>query len=265
MDYLQKVTQPPTPDLTWNIPEQAQGTVNIIGGNSQNFRTVVKISEYLASQYPIQTINAVLPDALQANLPHLPNFIFLASTDSGSFASGEALQSTINSADFNLLLGDLSKNSITAQAISSACQNSSNPLLITRDSVDLITSSDITQLLLNDQLIFLASIPQLIKIFRAVYYPKMLLLSQSLVQVADALHKFTLSYPIKIITLHSGQILLAMNGEVKAIPLEQTSYSPVTFWDGSLATKILTLNLFNPHNFLNATISAIFPQSPPHL
>ena len=259
MDYFTKIETKPTPDLTWNIPEQAQGTVNIIGGNSQNFRTIVKISEYLGTSYPIKTINTVLPDVLQSKLPNLPNFVFLSSTDSGSFANGEELARTINSANFNLLLGDLSKNSITAKAIASACEHAKAPLLITRDSVDLIAESSTTErILMNENLILFASMPGLIKLFRAVYYPKMLLLSQSLVQVADALHKFTLSYPTSIITLHNEQILIARNGEVKSVPLASSGYQPMTFYSGELAAKTLALNLYNPHNFLDATIAAIF-------
>lgn len=258
MDYFAKVEQKPTPDLTWNIPETKKGTVNIIGGNSQNFRTEIKISEYFSTNYPIQTLNTILPNALKLQLPDLPNFIFLASTDSGSFADEKELARAINSADFTFLLGDLSKNTITAQVITSASKITEKPLLITRDAVDLIADRASDQLLANDQLIFFASMPQLQKLLRAVYYPKMLLLSQSLIQVADALHKFTLSYPTKIITLHSDQILISANGEVKAIPLAQSGQTPLTFWNGELAAKITALNLYNPNNFLNATICAIF-------
>ena len=258
MDYFTKVESPPTKDLAWNIPEQKQGAINIIGGNSQNFRTEIKISEYLSTNYPIKTINTVLPDSLQSSLPSLPNFIFLSSTDSGSFASGDELASAINSADFSLLLGDFSKNSITAQALSTACQNSEQPLLITRDTVELIADHDPGRVLLRDNIILFASMLSLQKLFRAVYYPKMLLLSQSLIQVVDALHKFTLSYPVSIITLHSEQIIIAKNGEVKAVPMSKSGYLPATFWNGELAAKILTLNLFSPDNFTDATISAIF-------
>ena len=86
----------------------------------------------------------------------------------------------------------------------------------------------------------------------------MLLLSQSLVQVAEVLHKFTLSYPVSIITLHNNQILVAKGGEISAMPIEETGYSPIMIWGGELAAKIAALNLFNPHNFIKATISALF-------
>ena len=257
-DYFAKITQAPTPDLAWNIPETKKGTASIIGGNSQHFRTEVKISEFFGQHYPIQTLNTILPDALKSKLPDLPNFLYLTSTDSGSFADAEELTQTINSADYNLLLGDFSKNSITAVAISTALQHANKPTIVTRDTIDLLAEHGPERTLMNDQLIYFASMPQLQKLFRAVYYPKMILLSSSLIQVADALHKFTLSYPAKIITLHSGQILIAENGIVKAIPLEKSGYPPLTFWQGELAAKITALSLYNPNNFIGATISAIF-------
>ena len=256
MEYFEKLDAPQT-DLSWNIPEQKQGTVNIIGGNSQNFRTEIKIAEFLTSSYPIQALNVVLPDALKTKLPSLPNLLFLSSTDSGSLADGAELTSAINRADANLLLGDLSKNSVTSKVIASACTSAEKPLLITRDAVDLITENANDRMLMNENLFFFASLPQLQKLFRAVYYPKMLLMSQSLIQVAEVLHKFTLSYPISLVTLHDGQILIAKNGMVKAIELTKSGYSPMMFWNGELAAKILALNLYNPHQFIDATITAI--------
>ena len=257
MDYFHKTDKNEHEELLWNIPEQKQGTVNIIGGNSQNFRTPTKVAEFLSSTYPIKTTNLVLPDALKTKLPPLPNFVFLSSTDTGSLANTDELTATINHADFSLLIGDFSKNSITAAAVHDACKNAKKPTLLTRDTLDLITPHLTESTLMNENLIFLSSMPQLIKLLRAVYYPKVLLLSQSLVQVADALHKFTLSYPAQIITLHSDQILIAKNGNVIAVPIASTTFTPLSFWFGEAAASIVAINLFNPNNFLNATTAIL--------
>ncbi len=115
MDYLHRYDKNPFADLLWNIPEQKQGAVNIIGGNSQSFRASVKVAEYLSNNFPIKTISLVLPDALKTKLPPLDNLIFLSSTDSGSFSNADELKNTLNSADFNLIIGDLSKNNITKE------------------------------------------------------------------------------------------------------------------------------------------------------
>lgn len=257
MNYFEKIEQNDK-DLTWNIPEQKQGIVNVIGGNSQSFRTEVKIAEFLSQKYPIKEVKTVLPDSLKSTLPVLDNLVFLGSTESGSFANGEELKNVIDSGNFSLILGDFSKNRATEQAVASACENAAKPLLITRDAVDLIANGNPEKILANERVIFFASVPQLQKLLRAVYYPKMLLMSMSLVQVAEVLHKFTLSYPVGIITLNNGEILIAKDGKVVAVPLEKSGYSPIMVWSGELAAKIAALSLYNPDNFMNSTISAIF-------
>lgn len=257
MDYLQKHEQNPYADLSWNIPEQKAGTVNVIGGNSKSFRIPVKIAESLSAHYPVKTVNLVLPDALKSTVPPLGNFQFISSTESGSFADASELSRAMNSADYNLLIGDLSKNSITVRAVAEACAATERPLLIARDAVDLVAEQASDSLLLNENLIFFASVPQLQKLFHAVYYPKMLLLSQSLVQIADALHKFTLSYPARLITFHSGQILIAENGEIHVVPLEKTPYTVLSFWMGEPIVNVAAMNLYSPGKFIEASIAGI--------
>jgi len=257
MDYFKKYDTNPAEDLKWNIPERKQGTVALVGGNGQNFRTVVKAAEWL-NTYPLENVNVVLPDVLKGKLPPVPGLVFLGSTDSGSFASADELEQAINVADYALLIGDCSKNTTTTRAVATACQKAAKPLLITRDAIDLIADNRPERVLLNQNLVLMASVVQLQKLLRAMYYPKMLMPSQPLVQIAEVLHKFTLSYPTTIITLHNGQILVAHSGNVAAVPLDKTSFNPLTVWSGELATRIVIYNLFNPNNFINATISALF-------
>lgn len=257
MDYFEKIETKPSDDLTWNIPERKQGAVNIIGGNAQNFKTPVRVAEYLGEKFPVETINVVLPDALSGKLPPLPNFVFLPSTDSGSF-SGEGMEKVVNSADFNLFIGDFSKNSITTKEVSGALKIAEKMTFLTRDTVDLIAEGNPERTLMNENLIIMASMPQMVKLLHSVYYPRMLTLTQSLMQVAETLHKFTLSYPTSIITLHNGQVLVANAGRVVAVPLEKTEYSPLTFWNGELAAKIVAMNLYNPNNFISSSVTSLF-------
>lgn len=258
MEYFEKVEENIAKDLLWNIPERKQGVVNVIGGNSQNFRTPVKVAEYLTEKYPVETVNLILPDALKNKLPSMPNFKFLESTETGSFADDTKLVANMNSGDSNLLIGDLSKNAITGKAVVSSCASSEKPILLTRDAVDLVADNNPEEVLLNEKLVIFGSLAQIQKLLRAVYYPKMLLLSQSLVQVTEVLHKFTLSYPVGIVTLHNGQILIAKDGMVKAVPMEKSGYSPIMLWSGELAAKIVALNLYNSGDFTQATMAAIF-------
>lgn len=257
MDYFEKITEKPNEDLTWNIPERKQGTVNIIGGNSQSFKTPVKIAEFLGANYPVENANVVLPDVLSGQLPPLPNFVFLPSTDSGSF-TGEGVASAMDNADFNLLIGDFSKNSITVKELGSAVKIAGKRTLLTRDAVDIIAEGNPERILMNENLILFASIPQLQKLLHAAYYPRMITLSQSLMQIVETLHKFTLSYPTSIITFNNGQVLIANAGKVVAVPLEKTTYSALTFWSGELAAKIVAMNLYNPNNFISSSVASLF-------
>ena len=258
MDFFEKIDKNPYEDLKWNIPDRKQGAVNVIGGNAQNFRTEVKIAEFLGAEYPVDAVKVVMPESLKSKLPPLPNFVFLPDTESGTFKESQELVDAFNLADFNLVLGDLSRNKVTGEAVASACKSAERMTLITRDAVDLVAENGVERLLMNENLIFFASVPQLIKLLRAVYYPKMLLQSQSLIQVAEVLHKFTLSYPIKIVTLHNEQVLVAENGIVKAVALSATGYSPITIWGGELAAEIVAMNLYNPNSFIKATVTSLF-------
>ena len=257
MDYFEKLEKNPYEDLYWNLPERKSGTINVIGGNAQSFRAEIKVAEFLEAKYPIDKVDTILPESLKSQLPSLDNFKFLKATESGSFV-GDGLAEILNAADYNLIIGDLSKNSITGKAVVSACQSSEKPVLITRDAVDLVSENGPDKLLLNGNMNVFGSLAQMQKLLRAVYYPKMLLLSQSLVQVVEVLHKFTLSYPVGIVTLHNGQILVARDGTIKAVPLESSGYSPIMIWNGELAAKIVAINLYNPNDFVYATVAAIY-------
>ena len=265
--YWQKQTKPLFDDLIWNIPEQKTGHLTVIGGNSQSFSAVVRIAEFLNGNFPLKAVSTLLPDALRSQLPPLGNFLFAPSTSSGSFAKSGELNHYFAASDFNLLAGDLSKNSATAIALTDAITRTLNPtdtsaleavhpLLITRDAVDLLAPTA-GAILAHPQLFLVASMAQLQKIFRAVYYPKMLLLSQPLIPVVETLHKFTLTYPATILTFHQDHILVAHHGEIVSTRLADTDYSPISLWSGQLAARIAALNLFNPRQPLAATSAAI--------
>ena len=278
--YWKKQTKPLFEELDWNIPEQKTSHVTVVGGNSQNFANVVKISEFLSTNFPIKTVETILPDALRKNFPAgLPDLTFLPSTASGSFDRSPLLAEAIADSDFIFLAGELTKNSITAVAIADALKSIYGPesptfsldtpatiaaptalplaprLLITRDSADLLLAE--SEFLLSAGTFYVVSMAQLQKIFRAVYYPKVLMLSSPLAQVVETLHKFTLTYPATILTFHEGQILVASDGKIISTPIETTNYTPISLWSGELASRVLAMNLFTPGQPLAATAAAI--------
>lgn len=254
--FWQKQEKPLFPDLEWNFPEKKQGTVSVIGGNSQNFSSVNFVSGKMAQDFPIENVVSILPDALKKKIPPVPGVEFMPSTDSGSFKKSSELSSALASADFNLLIGDFSKNSETAVAVSEAIKSTEKPILLTRDTIDLVLN-DANSFVERENLFFVGSMVQMQKLFRAVYYPKVLLLSMPILPIIEALHKFTISYPCAILTFHEGKILVAFGGEVVSTPIEKTPYSPLTLWSGELSARIAAFNLFNPKKSLEATVAAI--------
>ena len=259
MDFLKKLSENPYGDLLFNIPEEQKiGIISIIGGNGQNFRTVIKTAEYMTGKFPLKELRVVLPDSLKGNLPKLDNLTFLKTTEIGSFSDTEEIEAVINTSDATLVIGDLSKNTVTKNAFESAFLSSERPLFLTRDAVDMVAEMKLEKMLLRENLTIFGSIVQWQKIFKDLYYPKILMPSQPLVQVAEAFHKFSLSYPVQAISLHDGQILICKNGEVMVVPLEKTGYSPLIVWNGELAGKVVALNLYSPGKFLEATVAALF-------
>ncbi|MBQ6605623.1 hypothetical protein IJH66_01420 [Candidatus Saccharibacteria bacterium] len=258
LTYWEKQTSPLYKDLEWNFPEKKTGKINLVGGNSFGFSTEIKIAEFLSSRYPVEELRLVFPDALQKKLPPLPNLFFAPSTSSGSFKKSLELNSEFEKADFNLLLGDFSKNSETSVAILEAIKSApSVPTLLARDSVDLI-SADAETILDRENLTIFASLVQLQKLFRSVFYPKMILLSSPLVPVLESLHKFTLTYPVSILTFHEQKIITARNGKIITTDLEKTEYSPLSLWDGRLAGKTAAFSLYNPNKPLESINAALF-------
>ena len=243
------------PDLLWNIPEQKTGSVAIIGGSSTSFATEVKLTELL-NRLNLKAVRLVLPVSLKNQLPPIPNVVFAPANNSGAFKKSSELISATSSVDAALIAGDLSKNSATAIAIAEAIRESSCPIILTRDSIDLV-APEMAQLLEQPNLIITATFAQLQKIFRSVYYPKMLLLSMPLVQAVETLHKFTLSYPCTILTFHEEQIIIARDGKITTIPIKTTSYSPISLFSGELAAKITALSAWNPNQLFTNVTTAI--------
>ena len=64
-------------------------------------------------------------------------------------------------------------------------------------------------------------------------------------QLIETLHKFSLSYPLTLVTYHEGQIVIAHDGEVISEELSDTEYSQITLWDGSLQARVAVLSLWN--------------------
>ena len=244
-------------NILWNIPTQKSGRLSVFGGNSENFLSEIRTTEFL-EKLPIKTLKLYLPDALQNKLPVINYIDFLKSTPSGSFDRHEKLTESFLSTDTVFLSGNFSKNSTTSIAVNEALKSlhENQVVVACRDAIEIITNSA-EENLQHENLVLLATMPQLQKLFQAIYFPKMLLLSMPLTSVIETLHKFTISYPLTLITLHSDQIIMAKAGEVYTIRLDHTNFTPLSLWTGMLPAKIAALATWNPQNLLDVATASI--------
>jgi hypothetical protein len=255
-DYWTKTDNLIDKNIFWNIPEQKTGTLQVIGGNVNNFSTEIRQAEFLNS-LPIREVRLLLPDVLRTKIPPIPGIFFAPSTESGSLDKSEELNVAANSADSILFSGDFSKNSKTSIALTNAIKHSTKPITLVRDAVDsIIESTD--EIIEKENLTIVATMSQLQKIFRSLMYPKMILLSSPLMPIIETLHKFTLSYPATIATFHEGQIIIAKDGKVITTPIESTKHTPIELFIGSFASQVAALQIFVPKNPLLTAHSAIF-------
>lgn len=130
------------------------------------------------------------------------------------------------------------------------------PTLITRDAVDLLVPT-FGQIITRPRLFLVCSMSQLQKIFRSIYYPRMIMLSQPLIPTLETFHKFTLTYSLTLLTFHQDNLITAHGGDVITTHINNTNYTPILLWTGQLSAKVAAMNLFNPNKPLQATTAAI--------
>lgn len=251
----QSSTKPLFPEIEWNKPEQRShaGKLAIIGGNKLGF-VAIRDAYEVASELGAGQIRAVLPDVLKRTIPpSVSDTIFVPSNPSGGF-SREALpefQAACAWADLCLLIGDAGRNSETAMSLEALLESDSR-VVITRDAVDLLMPA-MGRCVDRENTTFVISFAQLQKIFQSVYYPKIISFSMQLMQLVETLHKFTITYPVTIVTFHQNQLILARDGQVISQEFDQ----PMAIWRGITATRAATYLLWNPTKPLEA-IAASF-------
>ncbi len=240
----QDPAKPLFPDVEWNKPEQRslRGRLGIIGGNKLGFAGVAEAySTSLASG--AGEVKVLLPDVLRKTVPaHITEAMFAPNNVSGSL-SREALSDMQSLALWStgiLLAGDAGKSSETAIMYDDFVASYSDWLTLTRDAVDLMRRSA-PQLVEREKTLYVVSFAQLQKLFQDVYYSKILTFSMQLAQLAENLHKFTLSYPITIITLHQGHLVIAHEGYV----VTQSWDNPMMIWRGQTAARAVSYLLWH--------------------
>lgn len=247
----QTVSKPLFPDIEWSRPERRDqaGRLGIIGGNKLGFSGVAASYE-AALQTGAGEVRVLLPDALRGTIPRtITDTIYSTSTPSGSLAS-DALVDMLALGSWSngiLLAGDAGRNSETAIVYERFLQQYTGPVTITRDAVDLVKNTAHT-LVDRPSITLVMSFAQLQKLLQSVYYPKILTFSMQLMQLVDVLHKFTITYPITIVTFHRERLIVAHGGDV----VTHEFNDPMLIWRGVTATRAASYLLWSPSRPLEA-------------
>lgn len=238
LPYWQKQEpgKPLFPDIEWSKPEQRSrsGKLGIIGGNQLGFAGLSD-SYSFALKSGIGEIKMLLPDNLKSKLNQLSSdIIYGKSNPSGGLGQNSIseFRSLGDWADSLLFIGDCGKNSETAILYEKFVTEYEKPITITRDAIDLLVNSFST-IVNKSNVLLVASFPQIQKLFQAVYYPKVLTFSMQLTNLIEALHKFTITYPIKIAVYQHENMILAIDGKV----ITTASSNPMDIWRGKTASK----------------------------
>lgn len=244
------------PDIEWNKPERRDqaGRLGIIGGSKLGFASVAEAWQ-TASQTGAGEVRALLPDALKKSVPPAMTDIIFGPTNNAGGLSNETSADILSLDDWSdvmLYIGDAGKNSQTAILYEELLAKTTTPSVITRDAVDLLQNS-YPSILNNPHITLVLSLAQLQRLFKNTYYPKILTFSIQLTQLVEAVHKFTLTYPVTIMTFHAGQMIIARSGEV----ITQSWNDPMRIWRGTTATRAACYLLWTPQAPLKALATSI--------
>ena len=81
----------------------------------------------------------------------------------------------------------------------------------------------------------------------------MLTFSMHLASLVEALHKFTITYPVGIMVLHKEYLVVAHQGDVTTTEWQ----NPMAIWRGTVATKAASYWLWNPGKLLAAATASV--------
>ncbi|OJU87821.1 hypothetical protein BGO17_02445 [Candidatus Saccharibacteria bacterium 49-20] len=244
------------PDIEWSKPENRiqAGKLGIVGGNKLGFAGVAEAYS-VASSSGVGQIRVLLPDVLKKTIPAaITDTVFGPTNPSGSLTKDAAADLAMLGgwADGILMIGDAGRSSETAILYEQFLHDYAGKLIITRDAIDLVKNSS-QALVDRPHTLLIASFAQLQKLFQSVYYPKVLTFSMQLTNLVEALHKFTITYPVSIAVLHRDTFIVASGGNVVTTPWD----NPMMIWRGNIAAKAAAYWLWSPAKPLEATSTAI--------
>ncbi len=252
----QTLDKPLYPDIEWSRPEQRSkaGRLGIVGGNKLGFMSVAE-SYQTALATGVGEARVLLPADLKKMVPTTITDVIYGPSNLSGGLNRESLSEMKALGEWSsgiLLVGDAGRNSETAILYEDFVRNYNGPLIITRDSIDLL-KSNFESLANRENTLLIASFAQLQKFFQYLYYPKVLTFSMQLTNLVEAVHKFTITYPINIVVFHKDLLIVASGGDVTTTPCSD----PMKIWRGETATKAAAYWLWNPSKPLESVTSSL--------
>jgi len=257
-DYWHKQAplNPLYPDIEWSKPEQRQqrGRLGIVGGNKLSFISVAE--SYVVSQKTgAGDVRVLLPDVLKKSIPTTMTEVVFGKTNPSGGLAKEAItemKAIGKWASGVLLVGDAGHNSETAILYEDFLHEYHGPLTITRDAIDLLKNAS-ASVVDRPNTLLVVSFAQLQKLFRTIYYPIVLTFSMQLTNLVEALHKFTITYPVSIAVLHQNNVIIANNGQVTSTP----HTDPMRIWRGEVATIAAVYWMWTPSKLLEGVTTSL--------
>lgn len=255
--HKQTPEKPLYPDIEWSKPEQRSksGKLGIIGGNKLGFIGVAE-GYQTALKTGVGEVRVLLPDVLKKSVPSVMTDVIFGSTNPSGGSSKDAMpemKALGEWANGILLIGDSGLNSETAVLYENFIRQYQGPLTITRDAIDLI-KNNAKLIVERPNTLLVTSFAQLQKIFQIVYYPKVLTFSMQLTNLVEAIHKFTITYPVTLSVLHQDILLVASGGEVTSTPWTK----PTDIWKGITATRAAVYWIWNPNKPLEGITASLY-------
>lgn len=241
--HKQQPSKPLYDEVLWSKPERRDqaGRLTIVGGNSRGFWAVAAAYQ-VARRTGVGEIRVIMPDALKTKLPaqvrlQMDDLLLVPSNPSGGMALGAEKYLDVAAAWSGqiLFIGDSGANSETAQLLQKFLADADyadTTVTVARDAVDLVVY-DAESVLNRSKCCLVVSLAQFQKLARAVYYPRVITFSQGVRQVAETLHKFTITYPATIMLFHNGNLLVAQGGRV----ISQEFDEAMRVWNGEVPTR----------------------------
>ena len=237
------------PEVDCWPPEQKRfaGKLLLLGGNKGSFFAVANAMQ-VATTRGVGEVRCVMPRSLRGMVPNLPEVFFIEAEASGAFGKTALNDILLQAewADAVVIAGDLGRNAETSVVMIDFLKHCEKPIYMMRDAIDAVMPDVANWSLREAPMTLLASVPQLQKLLRAMYYPKIITLSMPTNQLVETLHKFTLSFVMTVMTFHNEQIIMAQNGEVVTMSLRDTNFTPINLWDGKAIVNTAILKLWNP-------------------